>query len=69
LVNYLGGGFFLDKAKAENGGSFSSSAVEGSKAVIRLIPFLFAMIPYWGVYGQMSTVFQNQVIYHIFNSC
>jgi len=52
--------FFLDKAKHSHGGSFSAPAVEGSKAVIRLIPFLFAMIPYWGVYSQMSTVFQNQ---------
>jgi solute carrier family 15 (peptide/histidine transporter), member 3/4 len=50
----------LDKAKISQGGSFTSSSVEGVKAVVRLMPFLIALIPFWGVYSQMSTVFQNQ---------
>jgi len=50
----------IDKSKRIFGGSFSTPAVEGVKAVVRLVPFLFAMIPFWGVYSQMATVFQNQ---------
>jgi hypothetical protein len=34
--------------------------VEGVKLVTRLTPFLTVMIPYWGIYSQMSTAFQNQ---------
>lgn len=30
------------------------------KLVLRLLPFLGVMIPFWGIYSQMSTVFQNQ---------
>eukprot|EP01035_Chromulina_nebulosa_P019152 gene19152-24993_t len=52
--------FIIDKSKRIFGGSFSTPAVEGVKAVVRLVPFLFAMIPFWGVYSQMATVFQNQ---------
>lgn len=41
----------LDKAKAENGGSFSSDVVDKLKSITKLLPFLGCMIPYWGVYG------------------
>lgn len=30
------------------------------KLVTRLTPFLTVMVPYWGIYSQMSTAFQNQ---------
>eukprot|EP01038_Epipyxis_sp_PR26KG_P011667 gene11667-15622_t len=50
----------LDKAKDSFGGSYSKSQVEGVKLVTRLTPFLFVMVPYWGIYSQMSTAFQNQ---------
>jgi peptide/histidine transporter 3/4 len=50
----------LDKAKKMFGGHFSDKQVEGVKLVTRLSPFLLAMIPYWGIYSQMYTTFQNQ---------
>ena len=50
----------LDKAKRENGGSYSTEDVENLKNITKLGPFLIAMIPYWGIYSQMSTTFQNQ---------
>ncbi len=28
--------------------------------ITRLTPFLVAMVPYWGIYAQMTTAFQNQ---------
>jgi len=34
--------------------------VEGVKLVTRLLPYLALIIPYWGIYSQMSTAFQNQ---------
>lgn len=42
-------------------GSHSKAQVEGVKLVTRLTPFLAMMIPFWGIYSQMSTAFQNQV--------
>lgn len=50
----------LDKAKQTYGGSFTEIQVEGVKLVTRLTPFLLVMVPYWGIYNQMSTAFQNQ---------
>mmetsp|Transcript_53490 Transcript_53490/g.93341 ORF Transcript_53490/g.93341 Transcript_53490/m.93341 type:complete len:657 (-) Transcript_53490:348-2318(-) len=50
----------LDKAKTTHGGSFSNNQVEGVKLVTRLVPYLALIIPYWGIYSQMSTAFQNQ---------
>jgi peptide/histidine transporter 3/4 len=50
----------LDKAKTSNGGSYSHLQVEGVKLVTRLTPFLLVMIPFWGIYNQTSTAFQNQ---------
>lgn len=50
----------LDRAKQEHGGSYTNIQVECVKLVTRIMPFLLTMIPYWGVYSQMSTAFQNQ---------
>jgi dipeptide/tripeptide permease len=50
----------LDRAKVFYGGSYTDSQVEGAKLVTRLSPFFFAMIPYWGIYSQIATTFQNQ---------
>lgn len=50
----------LDKANKAYGGSFTRMQVEGVKLVARLSPFLLALIPYWGLYSQMNTAFQNQ---------
>ncbi len=50
----------LDRAKTVHGGSYTEKQVEGAKLVTRLTPFLFAMVPYWGIYSQISTTFQNQ---------
>jgi hypothetical protein len=36
----------LDKAKRENGGSYSTEDVENLKNITKLGPFLIAMIPY-----------------------
>jgi hypothetical protein len=51
----------LDRAKVTFGGNFSGAKVDSVKLVTRLAPFLVAMVPYWGIYSQMSTAFQNQV--------
>ena len=50
----------LDKAKVEYGGTYPTADVESLKNITKLGPFLIAMIPYWGIYSQMSTTFQNQ---------
>lgn len=50
----------LDKAAVENGGSFTFKQVAAVKFVVRLFPFLLVLVPYWGIYSQMSTGFQNQ---------
>jgi len=50
----------LDKAKTSYGGTSPDILVEGVKLVTRLTPFLSVMIPYWGIYSQMNTAFQNQ---------
>lgn len=39
--------------------------MDGVKKVTRLVPFLLAQIPFWGIYSQMSTAFQNQVRFTI----
>ena len=51
---------WLDLAKQSQGGSFTERDVDDIKAVFRLLPFLFFLIPYWSVYTQMSTSLQNQ---------
>jgi hypothetical protein len=55
-----GTGHILDRAKQSLGGSYRDQHVEGVKLVWRLTPFLLVMVPYWGIYSQMSTAFQNQ---------
>lgn len=50
----------LDRAKQRYGGGYTDIQVECVKLVTRIMPFLLTMIPYWGVYSQMSTAFQNQ---------
>lgn len=50
----------LDRASIKYGGSYTSKKVESVKTVTRILPFLFVFIAYWGLYSQMSTVFQNQ---------
>jgi len=47
---------WLDKAKDENGGSFRSDVVDKLKNITKLVPFLLAMIPYWGIYGNTITI-------------
>lgn len=53
-------GHILDKASVRYGGSFPDHKVQGVKLVARLLPFLAVLIPFWGIYSQMSTAFQNQ---------
>jgi dipeptide/tripeptide permease len=50
----------LDHAKCSHGGSFSEKQVEAVKLVVCLIPFLSILIPFWGIYSQTNTGFQNQ---------
>lgn len=50
----------LDRAKTQHGGSYSELQVEGVKLVTRLMPYLALVVPFWGIYSQMSTAFQNQ---------
>ena len=50
----------LDKACGDYGGSYTKNEVEGVKLVSRLVPFLISLIPFWGLYAQINTAFQNQ---------
>ena len=50
----------LDEATTERGGRYLSTDVRAVKMLCRLFPFLLVMIPYWGIYNQTSTAFQNQ---------
>ena len=59
-ISHTESGHIMDRAKHSHGGSFSNLQVEGVKLVLRLTPFLLVMIPFWGIYSQMSTAFQNQ---------
>jgi peptide/histidine transporter 3/4 len=51
---------FLDRASTSYGGKFKPYVVDSVKLVTRLVPFLFVLVPFWGIYSQMSTGFQNQ---------
>lgn len=51
---------FLYRASKDYGGSFTNIQIESIQQVIKLIPYSLVMIPYWSVYSQMSTGFQNQ---------
>jgi len=44
----------------ETGKAFSPAYVECIKYVVRIVPFLTVMIPFWGIYGQTKTAFQIQ---------
>eukprot|EP01041_Mallomonas_annulata_P006536 gene6536-13231_t len=59
-VAILPGGSLLDRASEQYGGTFPTLQVESVKMVSRLLPFGLVFIPYWSVYSQMSTGFQNQ---------
>lgn len=50
----------LDRASVAYGGTFTQNKVNSVKLVTRLLPFLGVLICFWGIYGQMSTAFQNQ---------
>eukprot|EP00602_Paraphysomonas_sp_CaronLab_P012061 CAMPEP_0185040878 /NCGR_PEP_ID=MMETSP1103-20130426/39487_1 /TAXON_ID=36769 /ORGANISM="Paraphysomonas bandaiensis, Strain Caron Lab Isolate" /LENGTH=538 /DNA_ID=CAMNT_0027580373 /DNA_START=191 /DNA_END=1807 /DNA_ORIENTATION=+ len=50
----------LDRASRKYGGSYDQATVESVKLVTRLLPFLGVLVPFWGIYSQMSTAFQNQ---------
>jgi Na+-driven multidrug efflux pump len=39
---------------------YCSFMPEGVKLVTRLLPYIGMLIPFWGIYSQMSTAFQNQ---------
>mmetsp|Transcript_14339 Transcript_14339/g.21483 ORF Transcript_14339/g.21483 Transcript_14339/m.21483 type:complete len:625 (-) Transcript_14339:227-2101(-) len=51
---------WLDKSSREFGGSFATEDVEGMKYMMKLVPYLGVMIPFWGIYGQTKTAFQIQ---------
>jgi len=53
-------GHKLDRACKKNGGSFEDNDVECVKLLVRITPFLGALVLFWGIYSQMSTAFQNQ---------
>jgi POT family len=38
----------------------NSAKMRTTSQLRQLVPFLCLMIPYWGIYSQMSTAFQNQ---------
>jgi peptide/histidine transporter 3/4 len=54
------GSLWLDRASLRFGGSFDPMLIRSVKFVVRLLPFLSVMIPYWGIYGQTKTAFQIQ---------
>lgn len=50
-------GLLIDKARICNGGSFGDTDVDNVRDMLRLFPFLFAMIPYWACYSQVCYSF------------
>ena len=58
--NGSGARHFLDRAKISFTGSYSTAQVEAVKEVLELGPVLVALVPFWCVYNQMYTSFQNQ---------
>lgn len=51
---------WLDRARISHGGTHSDSEVTAVHKVWSLVPLLAIQVPYWAVYAQMSTAFQNQ---------
>eukprot|EP00752_Nemacystus_decipiens_P007795 g6962.t1 len=51
---------WLQRASERSGGSYPHEEVVAVSRVWRLLPFLALQVPYWAVYAQMGTAFQNQ---------
>ena len=51
---------FLDRAKLVYGGKYTNKQVNIIKLIINILPILLSLIPYWAVYSQMNTIYQNQ---------
>lgn len=47
----------LDGAKVTYGGRFPEEKVEEVKAMLKVLPVFFALIPYWTVYFQVRHLF------------
>ena len=51
---------FLDRAMITYGGIYTNKQVNIIKLIINILPILLSLIPYWAVYSQMNTIYQNQ---------